>query len=84
MEEVSTLQEAPSSGLSATFSLDAGEKGPGEVVCTSGAGEKGRGEDVRDERVEHGERAGWLAPIPLEPKRQVVRTKKIIRYRRFP
>ena len=30
-------------------------------------------------RIEHGERTGWLAPIPLEAKRQAVRTKKTIR-----
>ena len=29
-----------------------------------------------DAAVEHGSRAGWLAPIPLEPRRQAVRTKK--------
>ena len=29
-----------------------------------------------DSAVEHGSRAGWLSPIPLEPKRQAVRTKK--------
>ena len=33
-----------------------------EEVSTPGA---------QDNRIEHGERAGWLAPIPLEPKRQV-------------
>ena len=32
--------------------------------------------EAQDNRVEHGERAGWLAPIPLEPKRQPVRAKK--------
>jgi hypothetical protein len=26
--------------------------------------------------VEHGARAGWLSPIPLQPKRQAVRAKK--------
>ncbi len=31
--------------------------------------------DAQDNRIEHGERAGWLAPIPLEPKRQAVRGK---------
>ena len=25
--------------------------------------------DAKDVRVEHGRRAGWLSPIPLEPKR---------------
>ena len=60
-EEVSTPEVAPSSGLSATFSPDAGEKG--------------HSEDTKDNRVEHGQRAGWLAPIPLEPKRQAVRAK---------
>ena len=64
-EEVSTPEVAPSSGLSATFSPDAGEKG--------------HSEDTKDNRVEHGERAGWVAPIPLEPKRQAVRAKKPVR-----
>lgn len=32
-----------------------------------------------DTAVEHGSRAGWLAPIPLEPRRQAVRTKKTVR-----
>lgn len=35
--------------------------------------------DAQDNRIEHGERAGWLAPIPLEPKRQAVRAKKSAR-----
>jgi hypothetical protein len=29
-----------------------------------------------DAAVEHGARAGWLSPIPLQPKRQAVRTKQ--------
>ena len=32
--------------------------------------------EAQDNRIEHGRRAGWLAPIPLEPKRQAVRAKK--------
>lgn len=35
--------------------------------------------DAQDNRIEHGERAGWLAPIPLELKRQAVRAKKTVR-----
>ena len=40
--------------------------------------------DAQDNRIEHGERAGWmapipLAPIPLEPKRQAVRAKDAVR-----
>jgi REP element-mobilizing transposase RayT len=35
--------------------------------------------DAQDNRIEHGERAGWLAPIPLEPKRQAVRAKTPVR-----
>ena len=35
--------------------------------------------DAQDNRIEHGERAGWLSPIPLEPKRQAVRAKKTAR-----
>jgi REP element-mobilizing transposase RayT len=29
-----------------------------------------------DAAVEHGAKAGWLSPVPLEPKRQAVRAKK--------
>jgi hypothetical protein len=71
-EDVTACEEAPSSGLSASV---------GNSTCrhsedgSPGAGEKGQREDVRDNRIEHGERAGWLAPIPLEPKRLAVRTK---------
>jgi len=35
--------------------------------------------EAQDKRIEHGERASWLAPIPLEPKRQAVRAKSIVR-----
>lgn len=35
--------------------------------------------DAQDNRIEHGDRAGWLAPLPLEPKRQAVRAKKTAR-----
>ncbi len=31
--------------------------------------------DAKDLRIEHGEKAGWLAPIELEPKRKKVREK---------
>jgi len=31
--------------------------------------------DAKDVRIEHGEKAGWLAPIELEPKRKKVREK---------
>ncbi len=31
--------------------------------------------EAQDNRFEHGERAGWLSPIPLEPKRQAARGK---------
>jgi hypothetical protein len=43
------------------------------------AGEKGQREDARDDSVERGHRAGWLAPIPLEPKWLAVRAKKTVR-----
>ena len=33
-------------------------------------------QDAKDVRIEHGEKAGWLAPVELEPKRKKVRTKK--------
>ncbi|MEJ7589992.1 MAG: hypothetical protein WKF77_00435 [Planctomycetaceae bacterium] len=32
--------------------------------------------DAQDHRIEHGEKAGWLAPIPLEAKRKKVREKE--------
>jgi len=32
--------------------------------------------DAQDHRIEHGEKAGWLAPIPLEAKRNKVREKE--------
>jgi REP element-mobilizing transposase RayT len=35
--------------------------------------------DAQDHRVEHGEKAGWLAPIPLEVKRKKVREKQTSR-----
>ena len=31
--------------------------------------------DARDVRIEHGQKAGWLAPVELEPKRKKVREK---------
>ena len=66
-------EEAPSSGLSATFSPDAGEKGQAEeapssgvtATFSSGAGEKGQGESARDNGAQQGPRAGWLVPIEL-------------------
>ena len=73
-------EEAPSSGLSV---------GVGNSTCrrsengSPGAGEKGQGEYVSDNRVEHGERAGWLAPIELREECSVGSvqrtTKKVIR-----
>ena len=35
--------------------------------------------DAKDVRIEHGSRAGWLAPIELEPKRKSVREKCSVR-----
>ena len=35
--------------------------------------------DAQDHRIEHGEKAGWLAPIPLEAKRKKVREKQTSR-----
>jgi REP element-mobilizing transposase RayT len=35
--------------------------------------------DAQDVRIEHGERAGWLAPIALEPPRRKVREKSTAR-----
>ena len=31
--------------------------------------------DAKDVRIEHGKKAGWLAPVELEPKRKKVREK---------
>ena len=31
--------------------------------------------DAQDARIEHGEQAGWLAPVPLDPPRRKVREK---------
>ena len=31
--------------------------------------------DAQDARIEHGEQAGWLAPVPLDPPRKKVREK---------
>ena len=35
--------------------------------------------DAKDVRIEHGPRAGWLAPVELEPKRKKVREKVLTR-----
>ena len=51
--DIGSKLEAPSSGLSATFS--------------PGAGEKGDHGDAQDQKIEHGENAGWLAPMALGP-----------------
>ena len=63
--------QAPSSGLAATFSPGTEAKGRVENAQR----EKGRGGDAMDRRLEHGERAGWLAPIALDPPRKKVREK---------
>jgi hypothetical protein len=55
------MKQAPSSGLAATFSPEAREKGVGR--------------DQYDRLVEHGPRAGWLAPIATDPPRRKVRQK---------
>jgi len=57
--------EAPASGLSAILSPESGEKGLDR--------------NARDVRIEHGEKAGWLAPIALEPPRKKVREKSTTR-----
>ncbi len=31
--------------------------------------------DTKDARIEHGEQAGWLAPVPVDPPRRKVRAK---------
>ena len=58
-------EEAASSGLSA--------------IVASESGEKGLDRNARDVRIEHGEKAGWLAPIALEPPRKKVREKATTR-----
>ena len=35
--------------------------------------------DAQDVRIEHGQKAGWLAPIALEPPRNTVREKATVR-----
>ena len=35
--------------------------------------------DAKDARIEHGRKAGWLAPVELEPKRKKVREKRSTR-----
>ena len=35
--------------------------------------------DAKDQRIEHGESAGWLAPVDLDPPRKNVREKQSIR-----
>ena len=35
--------------------------------------------DAQDHRIEHGEKAGWLAPIALDPQRKKVREKQTAR-----
>jgi len=64
--------KAPSSGLTATFSPCQGEQGHGEVDARDICVEHG-------EHGEHGEKAGWLAPIALEPPRRKVREKATTR-----
>jgi REP element-mobilizing transposase RayT len=63
--------ESPSSGLTATFS-PVGEKGQ---VRGKAAWAKGLSRYQYDHKIEHGQRAGWLAPVELEPKRKKVREK---------
>ena len=35
--------------------------------------------DAQDQRIEHGEKAGWLAPVALDPPRRKVREKQPFR-----
>ena len=35
--------------------------------------------DSRDARIEHGDQAGWLSPVPLDPPRKKVREKSTSR-----
>jgi hypothetical protein len=72
----------PSSGLTATFS-PSGEKGQGWGQSDREKGEKrsddtkakGQERNQHDQGVEHGRRAGWLAPIGLSPPRKKLRDK---------
>ena len=69
-------EEAPSTGLSAgvgNLTCRRSENGSPAVV------EKGQGGDAMDLRVEHGEHAGWLAPVALDPLRKQVREKQPVR-----
>ena len=58
-------EEAPSSGLTATFS--------------PAAGGKGREDDAQDERIEHGPQAGWLSPVHVDPSGKKVREQPATR-----
>ena len=49
------------------------------AIVSSEAGEKGLDRNARDVQIEHGEKAGWLAPIALEPPRKKVREKRTTR-----
>jgi hypothetical protein len=69
--------KTPSSGLTARVGHG---RADAEKIVSPCQGEKGQGEeDARDMRVEHGEKAGWLAPIALEPPRRNVREKATTR-----
>jgi len=68
VDRQSAVTQAPSTGLSATFSPAAGEKGQG--------GDEMDHRDAMDQRVEHGEHAGWLAPVDLDPPCKKVREKQ--------
>jgi hypothetical protein len=62
---IGDTSQAPSSGLSATFCPESGKKGdPGDEL---------------DQRIEQGEKAGWLAPMALDPPRKKVRETQPIR-----
>ena len=78
-KDLAKCEEAPSSGLPATFSPGSGEKGQGAAAQFDGGREKGQGEAAWDKGIEHGDRAGWLAPIPLKPERKAARAKKSLR-----
>jgi len=41
-----------------------------ERIADRTAAEDARSSDAGDARVQHGERAGWLSPIALEPPRK--------------
>jgi len=63
-EEVSTLEQAPSS-----------PGAPGSATFAPESGAKGQCDDAKHDHAEHGRGPGWLSPIAEASKRRAVREK---------